>query len=141
MDKEVKVIPFKNPARLTPSLRELHKIPDGKVLVGHKIVVEGFYSAAPQKTDEAGHWSKRRVAYREQFELAAHEHRLTAQGSLGHILSDKFLAARLSKNDPEFRAILTHKVVAHENMLADEPKAEADEPEPKAELTPGEVFT
>lgn len=113
----------------------------GKVLAGHKVVVEGFYLAAPNKRDASGHFEKRKVKYREEFTLAAHEHRSAAQGALGHLLSDKILAQRLSEKDPDFRAISTHQITSHVNILEmpkvvpPAPAAEegGDELEPPAE--------
>lgn len=95
----------------------------GKVLVGHKVIVEGFYLAAPNKRDASGHFEKRKVKYREEFLLKPHEHRSHGQGALGHLLSDKILAQRLSEKDPDFRAISTHHITSHVNVL-EMPKAE-----------------
>lgn len=93
----------------------------GKILTGHKIVVEGFYFSN-EIEPHTGHSEKKRVKYREEFTLRAREHKLHGQGALGHILSDKVLLERLSSKDPNFRAIQTHVVVAHENLFADAPK-------------------
>lgn len=104
---------------LAPSdaLRNAHGIPDGKVLAGHKIVVEGHYFSFDKKSGD-----KIRVKYREEFTLRAREHKAVAQGALGHILSDSQLVERLSSKDPEFRAIQTHEITSHENVLADAAK-------------------
>lgn len=96
------------------AMREKHGIPEGKVISGHKIIVEGFYFAWDKKLGE-----KLRRSYREKFTLRAREHKAAPQGALGHILSDSKLTERLSAKDPEFRAIQTHTVVAHENILVD----------------------
>lgn len=98
---------------LAPSdaLRQAHGIPKGHHLTGHKIVVEGFYFTFDKKSGD-----KIRKAYREEFTLRAREHKAAPQGALGHILSDKQLAERLSAKDPEFRAIQTHTITAHENL-------------------------
>jgi hypothetical protein len=106
---------------LAPShaLRQQHGIPDDKHISGHKIVVEGFYFSWDRKRQE-----KIRVAYREEFTLRAREHKAAPQGALGHILSDKVLVERLSAKDPDFRAIQTHTITKHENVLVDAPAAE-----------------
>lgn len=109
---------------------QAHGIPKGKHVAGHKIVVEGFYFAGV--IDAAGSFEKKRVAYREEFTLRAREHKLHGQGALGHILSDKVLAARLSSKDKNFRSIQTHVVTHHENILVNAP-AQLVQIEPKAE--------
>lgn len=104
------------------AMRVAHGIPDGKHLAGHKIVVEGLYFTFDKKTGD-----KIRKPYREEFTLRAREHKAAPQGALGHILSDKLLVERLSSKDPEFRAIQTHTITKHENVLVDAPKAPAAE--------------
>lgn len=96
--------------KISDALAQAHDLPKGGKLLGHKITVEGFYFAF----DAAG--EKVRRKYSEEFELAPAEHKVHGQGALGHILTDKLLAARLSEKDPEFRAIQTHVVTAHENL-------------------------
>lgn len=102
---------------LNPSdtLRQAHDLPKGKHIAGHRITVEGIYHAFDAKGEKV----KRQ--YSEVFDLAPHEHRVHGQGALGHILSDKMLSERLSKKDPEFRAIQTHIVTKHENIFVDAP--------------------
>lgn len=110
------------------AMRNTHGIPDGKHVSGHKIVVEGFYFSFDKKSGD-----KIRNAYREEFTLRAREHKAAPQGALGHILSDKVLVERLSAKDPEFRAIQTHTITAHENILVDAPKAAEETEEVESE--------
>lgn len=94
-----------------------------KLLCGHRVVVEGIYFARPLRRED-DHTGKRKVSYREEFLLDPAEHRSHAQGALGHVLSDKLLAKRLTAKDPEFRGISTHEVTEHENLF-EAPKAAA----------------
>lgn len=117
--------------KISDALAHAHGLPKGGTLKGHKIVVEGFYFAV----DKLG--EKVRRKYREEFTLKAREHKVHGQGALGHLLSDKLLLERLSKKDPEFRAIQTHVVTAHENIVEPAPAAppagEPETPEQEAE--------
>lgn len=97
--------------KISDALAHAHGLPKDGTLKGHRIVVEGFYFAV----DKLG--EKVRRKYREEFEVKPGEHKVHGQGALGHILSDKLLLERLGKNDPEFRAIQTHVVVSHENLV------------------------
>lgn len=99
-------------------LANTHDLPKGRKLEGHKIVVEGFYFSSVINPHGGG-FEKKRVKYREEFVLGAAEHKVAAQGALGHLLSDKILAERLSLKDPDFRAVQSHTVVSHENILAE----------------------
>lgn len=110
--------------KISDHLAQAHGLPKGGTLKGHRIVVEGVYFAFDKKTGD-----KIKRKYREEFELAPHEHRVHGQGALGHLLSDKALAERLAKKDPEFRSIQTHHIVKHENGVA----APAPAPEPDEE--------
>ena len=104
------------PIKVSGPAAHEHNLPKGKLVSGHKIVVEGLYLSSEINAHN-GHFEKKKIAYREEFTLAPSEHRVHAQGALGHILSDKLLAERLSSKDKNFRAIQTHKVVKHENVL------------------------
>ena len=101
---------------------QAHDIPKGKHVAAHLIVVEGFYLSA---ADEAhnGHHERKRVAYSETFELDPSAKALAESGALSHILSDKLLIERLRSKDKNFRAIATHTITRHENVLVDAPAA------------------
>ena len=103
-------------------------VPKGRHVIGHRIVVEGYYVSS-EIEPHTGHAEKKRVRYSESFDLKPADHLLHGQGALGHILSDGFLAERLSAKDKNFRAIATHVISKHENILEPEP-APADEPAP-----------
>jgi hypothetical protein len=130
--KKIEAKPF-IPVPHVPHSTNVAPLPAGKVIVGHRITIQGYYLAAPRPAKVApfDRIEKRRVGYFETFDLSFSEHRVHGIGALGHILSDALLAKRLSAKDPEFRAIYTHHVVKHENLLADAPVASQPEPEPE----------
>jgi len=97
------------------ALREAHGLPKGKHISGHKVVIKGLYFAFDAKGEKV------KRAYREEFELAPAAHLVHGQGALGAVLSDKILGEHLLAKDPEFRAVQTHEVEAHENLFVDAP--------------------
>ena len=88
-----------------------HGLPEGAKISGHKLVVKGIYFAFDAKGEKV------KREYREEFELPPAAHLIHGQGALGSLLSDKSLAERLLKKDPEFRAIQTHELEAHANLF------------------------
>lgn len=109
--------------KISDHVAQTHGLPKKGTLHGHRITVEGFYFAFDKASGD-----KIRRKYSEVFELAADEHRVHGQGALGRILSDKQLSERLARKDPDFRAVQTHVVSAHENITEDAPE-EAEETE------------
>ena len=115
-------------SNLIPSDHEAqaHGLPPKKHIVAHYIVVEGFYLSA-EIDPHNGHTEKKRVAYSESFRLEPRAKALHAQGALSHILGDDALARRLTEKDKNFRAIATHTIARHENVLVDAPSDSPDE--------------
>lgn len=108
------------PLALSHAEHQQHEISHDHHVVGHKIVVKGFYLARAAKRDVGGTAEKRKIAYREEFDLAPAPHLLHEQNALAHVLRD-LLPAKLREKDPEFRAIATHEIEEHENKLEKKP--------------------
>ena len=108
----------------TPHQRQQFSIPEGKSVVGHKVVVAGLYLAKSLLRSSEGACEKRRVDYSEAFDLPASSRGVFGQGALGCLLTEGTLAARLAEHDAGFRSVLTHTIVRHENILEDLPPEE-----------------
>lgn len=94
-----------------------HGLPKGSVIASHRIVVEGdYWSGSIKDAKHGGGFEKKKVAYRETFDLAPNEAHLHEQNALAHILRDE-LPKRLRAQDKGFRAVATHHIAKHENRV------------------------
>ena len=87
-------------------------------IIGHKVTVEGEYIAKEAtRGPNGGAAERKRVSYRESFDLPPAAHHGHAHGAMAAVLN-KLLPERLAAKDPKFRGVLTHHVVHHENVEA-----------------------
>ena len=89
-------------------------------LIGHRVVVEGFYWATLAPHEGADGARKVRRAYSEEFSLVPHRSRDLSikSNALSHIIGDA-LPARLLSADPAYRALASHDVIEHEDFFDD----------------------
>ena len=95
-----------------------HTMSDPRKIIGHKVTVEGEYIAKEAtRGPNGGAAERKRVSYRESFDLPPAAHHGHAHGAMAGVLN-KLLPERLAAKDPKFRGVLTHHVVHHENVEA-----------------------